>query len=78
MNTVHTETSIKISEEAHIPGVKLFVPFCYTQGCQWIGSIHFDKLSAYREGQGHLDEVKPHRGPGAGSGSSPSVQGTQR
>lgn len=77
MNAKHTETSIKISEESHT-GIKLFIPYCNTQGCAWIGNIHSDKLSAHREGQGHLEDVTPHRGPGAGSGRSPSLSGTQR
>lgn len=64
MNTKHAITSIKISEESYT-GIKLFIPYCDTQGCQWIGNMHFDKLSAQQEGQGHLIKIKPHRGPRA-------------
>jgi hypothetical protein len=59
MNAKHAETSIKISEESHT-GIKLFIPYCDTQGCQWIGDIHLDKLSAQQEGESHLVKIKPH------------------
>jgi hypothetical protein len=65
MNAKHAGTSIKISEESHT-GIKLFIPYCDTQGCQWIGDIHLDKLSAQQEGRGHLGKIKPDRGLGAG------------
>lgn len=61
MNAKHAETSIKISEESHT-GPTLFIPYCDTQGCQWIGSTHSDKLSAQKEGRDHLDKLKPKPG----------------
>ena len=61
MNAKHAETSIKISVESHT-GMKLFISYCDTQGCQWIGNMHLDKLSAQREGQGHLNNVSAYRG----------------
>jgi hypothetical protein len=57
MNQKHTEPSIKISEESHTD-IKLFIPYCHTQGCQWIGDPHFEKVSAETEGKGHLDKVR--------------------
>jgi len=75
MNAKHAETSIKISEESHT-GIKLFIPYCDTQGCQWIGDIHLDKLSAQQEGQGHLDNIKPRRGLYARAGQRAVNKGT--
>lgn len=57
MNTKHAETSLKISEESHT-GLKVFISYCDTQGCQWIGHPHGDKLSAQTESRGHLDKLK--------------------
>jgi hypothetical protein len=53
MNPKHAETSIKISDESHT-GVRVFIPFCHTQGCQWIGHPHTDERSAREEGNAHL------------------------
>ncbi len=53
MNPKHSETSLRISEESHT-GLKRFIPFCFTQGCHWIGESHFAKASAVREGNRHL------------------------
>lgn len=72
MNAKHAETSIKISEESHT-GIKLFIPYCDTQGCQWIGNMHLGKLSAQQEGQGHLVKIKSDRGPGAAGLGSRSL-----
>ena len=78
MNAKHTEMSIKISEESYT-GIKLFIPYCDTQGCEWIGNMHTDKLSAREEGQGHLDKVKPHQSGcrARQAGDRPSLPGTQ-
>lgn len=83
MNVKHAETSIKISQESPI-GIKAFIPYCNTQGCQWIGHIHLEKLSAYQEGWSHLDKVKPRRTSEAEAGKetankgAPALTGTKR
>lgn len=59
MNAKHAETSIKISEESHT-GLRVFIPYCDTQGCQWIGNPHLDKLSALQEGRNHLGIIRPN------------------
>ncbi|HET9255005.1 MAG TPA: hypothetical protein VFO16_07350 [Pseudonocardiaceae bacterium] len=56
MNTKHTETSIKISDESHT-GARQFIPYCFTMGCQWIGNPHSDTQSAHEEGNAHLAKV---------------------
>lgn len=53
MNPKHAETSLKISDESHV-GRGPFIPFCLTQGCQWIGHPHGDEHSAWDEGCAHL------------------------
>jgi hypothetical protein len=53
MNPKHAESSLKISDESHT-GIGVFIPFCLTQGCQWIGHPHADEHSAREEGHGHL------------------------
>jgi hypothetical protein len=53
MNPKHAETSLKISNESHT-GIGVFIPFCHTQGCQWIGNLHADEQSARDEGHVHL------------------------
>jgi hypothetical protein len=53
MNTKHTDTSIKVSDESHT-GTRQFIPYCFTMGCQWIGNPHSDKQSAQEEGDAHL------------------------
>lgn len=54
MEQKHSENSLRVSEESHT-GLTLFIPFCFTQGCDWIGEPHFDKkASAVKEGALHL------------------------
>jgi hypothetical protein len=53
MNPKHADTSLKISDESHT-GIGVFIPFCHTQGCQWIGHPHTDEQSAWDEGHAHL------------------------
>lgn len=80
MNTKHTETSIKISDESHT-GVRQFIPYCFTMGCQWIGHPHNDKRSAQEEGNTHLATfitlasvtALPSRPPSAARPSQPRV-----
>lgn len=80
MNTKHTETSIKISDESHTC-VRWFIPFCFTMGCQWIGNPHNNKRSAQEEGNAHLAKfitlasvtAFPSRPPSAARASQPRV-----
>jgi hypothetical protein len=53
MNPKHAESSLKVSDESHT-GKGPFIPFCLTQGCQWIGHPHADEQSAWEEGHVHL------------------------
>jgi hypothetical protein len=80
MNPKHTETSIKISDESHT-GIRQFIPFCFTMGCQWIGNPHSDERSAQEEGNAHLAKfiklasvtALPSRAPSAARASQPRV-----
>jgi hypothetical protein len=80
MNPKHAETSLKISDESHV-GRGPFIPFCLTQGCQWIGHPHADEQSARKEGNAHLAKfitpasvtALPSRRPSAASASQPRM-----
>jgi hypothetical protein len=80
MNPKHAESSLKISDESHT-GKGPFIPFCLTQGCQWIGNPHADEHSARDEGHVHLAQfitlavvrALPSRRPSATGASPPRM-----
>jgi hypothetical protein len=81
MNPKHAETSLKISDESH-SGIRVFIPYCHTQGCQWIGHPHAEEQSAREEGHAHLTQfitlavvtALPSQRPSAAGASQPRMR----
>lgn len=48
------EHTLGISDEKHT-GLQMFIPYCGTGGCQWIGHPHLSKAAAQQEGATHVN-----------------------